>query len=185
VTAFDQRDAATGGAVEIRLERVNQLFDSLDPYPFATRDLAAAAEEFIVGWARELSGRQPITIVVHLPRAELSDQVTRELPAAFSQHFRGRVEQAGRELRELFRIGYVSLAIGLTVFAGCLALGRMLEDRFGDGFLGRFLNEGLILFGWVANWRPLEIFLYDWWPIVRRRNLYRRLAAAKVVLKSF
>jgi hypothetical protein len=28
-------------------------------------------------------------------------------------------------------------------------------------------------------------FLYEWWPIVRRRNLYRRLAAAQVELKSY
>jgi hypothetical protein len=37
----------------------------------------------------------------------------------------------------------------------------------------------------VANWRPIEIFIYDWWPIVRKRNLYRRLAAAKVELKPY
>ena len=24
--------------------------------------------------------------------------------------------------------------------------------------------------GWVALWRPLEIFLYDWWPIRRKQN---------------
>lgn len=34
--------------------------------------------------------------------------------------------------------------------------------------------------GVVANWRPLEIFLYDWWPIARQRDLYRRLSAAAV-----
>ena len=36
----------------------------------------------------------------------------------------------------------------------------------------------MILLGWVANWKPIEIFLYDWWPIAKRRDLYRRLAAA-------
>ena len=43
----------------------------------------------------------------------------------------------------------------------------------------------VLIFGWVANWRPIEIFLYEWWPIVRRRNLYRRLAAAEVDLTPF
>jgi len=37
------------------------------------------------------------------------------------------------------------------------------------------------VFGWVANWRPAEILFYDWWPVRRSRNLYRRLAAAEVV----
>jgi hypothetical protein len=44
------------------------------------------------------------------------------------------------------------------------------------------MGEGLIILGWVANWRPLEIFLYEWWPIARRRNLYARLAAAEIAL---
>ena len=43
----------------------------------------------------------------------------------------------------------------------------------------------MLIFRWVANWRPIEIFLYDWWPIVRRRNLYQRLAAAQVELKPY
>jgi hypothetical protein len=51
--------------------------------------------------------------------------------------------------------------------------------------LGKVLAESLVIFAWVANWRPIEIFLYEWWPIVRRRNLYRRLADAKVELKRY
>jgi hypothetical protein len=29
----------------------------------------------------------------------------------------------------------------------------------------------------------MEIFLYDWWPIAGQRNIYRRLASAKVLVK--
>jgi hypothetical protein len=29
-------------------------------------------------------------------------------------------------------------------------------------------------------WRPLEIFLYDWWPIVGERRLYERLSRIDV-----
>jgi hypothetical protein len=35
----------------------------------------------------------------------------------------------------------------------------------------------------MAMWRPLEIFLYDWWPIRGRQNVYLRLAKIEVVLK--
>jgi hypothetical protein len=46
----------------------------------------------------------------------------------------------------------------------------------------KLFRESLIIVGWVALWRPLEIFLYDWWPIARHRSLYRRLAKADVRL---
>jgi hypothetical protein len=42
-----------------------------------------------------------------------------------------------------------------------------------------------MIFGWVANWRPAEILLYDIWVIRRRVGLYRRLAEAQIELKSF
>ena len=38
----------------------------------------------------------------------------------------------------------------------------------------------LLIDGWVAMWRPLQIFLYDGWPIVRRRRIYRKLGHASV-----
>jgi hypothetical protein len=47
------------------------------------------------------------------------------------------------------------------------------------------VEESFLILGWVANWRPLEIFLYDWWPLARRRDLYRRLSAAPVELKPY
>ncbi|WP_018237652.1 hypothetical protein [Ensifer sp. BR816] len=60
----------------------------------------------------------------------------------------------------------------------------MISDAAGTAAYSRVIGEGLLIFGWVANWRALEIFLYGWWPIVRRRRLYRRLAAAEVKVLS-
>ncbi len=51
--------------------------------------------------------------------------------------------------------------------------------------IGHFVEEGLIIVGWVALWRPLEIFLYDWWPIAQRKRLYRRLADASVSVSFY
>jgi hypothetical protein len=36
----------------------------------------------------------------------------------------------------------------------------------------------------VALWRPMEIFLYDWWPIRGEIRLYERLAAMPVFVVS-
>jgi hypothetical protein len=46
------------------------------------------------------------------------------------------------------------------------------------------VQESLIIVGWVANWRPIEIYLYDWWPIRRRRRLLARIAAAPVIVRA-
>jgi hypothetical protein len=48
----------------------------------------------------------------------------------------------------------------------------------------RLIEESLLILGWVANWRPLEIFLYDWWPIRRQSLLYKHLSAMPVEVRT-
>ena len=45
------------------------------------------------------------------------------------------------------------------------------------------LRESLVIAGWVAMWRPMEVFLYDWWPIREERKLQDRLAAMPVQIR--
>jgi hypothetical protein len=37
-----------------------------------------------------------------------------------------------------------------------------------------------VIGAWVALWRPLEIFLYDWWPIRAEARLFDRLGSMDV-----
>jgi hypothetical protein len=48
---------AASGVIEVRLKELNQLFDSLDPSPFAEKDLDPKAERYIVDSYREMPGR--------------------------------------------------------------------------------------------------------------------------------
>ena len=55
----------------------------------------------------------------------------------------------------------------------------MLKDtRFAE-----IARESLVIGGWVAMWRPLEIFLYDWWPIRAEARLFERLSAMIVKVR--
>jgi hypothetical protein len=176
---------AAANAIEIRIEEVAQLFHSLDPYPFREKDLDGDAEEFIVSWARELPNDQPFRIIVHLPEAQAATPEARELSAAMARYFGYRAQVITLDLKELFRIGRRSMAIGLTVLSFSVITGQTVTASFSPSPIARVIEESLLIFGWVANWRPIEIFLYDWWPIVRRRNLYRRLFEAQVELKPY
>jgi hypothetical protein len=174
--------ATAPATIELKVEKISQLFDTLDPFPFHERDLDRDAEEFIVGWARELPPKRDVRIVVHLPSAEAQTEHAKDIGKAFATYFSYRADVVSSDLKELFRIGRFSLAIGLVVLAVCIVAARMVSSAFRQSGVARFFDEGLIILGWVANWRPIEIFLYEWWPLVRRRNLYRRLATARVEL---
>ena len=175
---------ATPNVIEVRIATVSQLFHTLDPYPFRDRDLDKDAEEFIVGWARELPADGCLKIIVHLPEPECSTPGARDLATALKRYFAHRAEVIGLDLNELFRVGRRSLGIGLSVLSFCIIISQAVSALTPPPF-NRVIEESLLIFGWVANWRPIEIFLYDWWPINRRRNLYRRIAAAQVELRPY
>jgi hypothetical protein len=172
-------------AIELRVNEIAQLFSTLDPFPFRERDLDKEAEEYIVSWARELSVDKPIKIVVHLPDKEVHTKAAGELGEAFTRYFAYRADLSQRELNELFRVGRRSLSVGATILVSCLVVAQLAAGYLTEAPLKRLVEESFLILGWVANWRPLEIFLYDWWPLARRRDLYRRLSAAAVEIKPY
>lgn len=171
-------------AIELRVERIANLFDPFDPFPLPTRDLSGGAEAFIVDWARELPREAPLRVVVHAPPAEAQGADAKALPRAIAQHFDQRGQRLRGDLHELFRVGRASLLIGLAVLAACVGASALVTAMLGATPISRFAAEGLFILGWVANWRPLEIILYDWWPLERRRKLMLRLAAAPVEVRA-
>lgn len=169
--------------IEVHVGELKQLFNSIDPSPFRQRDLDREAEEFIVGWAKDLPRDVPLALVVDLDReAGLPDEAA-VLRDAIHEFFRQRAEAYRRRLRELLRRGRTSLLIGLTVLAAAIALGDFLATLMKASRIGEIVRESLIIGGWVSMWRPLEIFLYDWWPVRSEAQLSDRLAAMPVRIR--
>jgi hypothetical protein len=170
--------------IDVRILEMGPIFNSLDPSPFTERDLDEDAEAYIVGWAHEVDNGGSFRLVVHLPATEAQKARERDLQSAIRNYFAYRAGMLARDLRDLFRIGRQALAIGAAVLTLCVVTAQLLRTLLTVSTLGNILVEGIIIFGWVANWRPAEIFLYDIWSMRRRVKLYRRLAEAKIDLAT-
>ena len=162
--------------VELHLREVEQLFDSLDPCPFYERDLDSNAEEYIVESVREGPQHVISAIVVYFDQPSGQPNEQRVIEQAIHRHFARKVRLASRELHLLIRRGWISLIIGLTFLATLFVASEAVTSGMDAGPLTTVLRESLVIGGWVAMWRPLEIFLYGWWPIVGRRRLFATLA---------
>jgi hypothetical protein len=99
---------------------------------------------------------------------------------AIREYFRQRAEAERRRLRELFRVGRTSLVIGTAFLGTSLLLGDFIANALRGRTIGELLREGLLIGGWVAMWRPMEVFLYAWWPIRAEAKLSDRLAEMPV-----
>lgn len=167
--------------IDIRLKTPHQLFDGRDPAPFRERDLDEDAVEYIVGAFEELHAKAEVKIVFWIaePSTDLSAETVQE---AVRTYFGYEIARLQRRTRQHLRTGQLALGIGLailTVFLTLAELTRLLPD----GTMRQILREGLVIIGWVAMWRPLDVLLYDWWPLVRHRRLLERIAATEIAVE--
>src|SRR5271165_654354 len=181
--ALSDRDDLPTSAIELHLRAVSQLFRTDDPFPFRDSDLAREAEDYLAGRAKEVSKREPIRIIIYLESGEYARHVEADVAAKIGAGFEHLADAEANDIRELFRTGRRALLIGLAVLSACLLLAVRTAAAFGEGPVSSIVHESAVIFGWVAIWRPAEIFLYDWLPKARRRALLRRLSRARVSLR--
>ncbi len=166
--------------IEVELQRIEQLFNTLDPSPFRSRDLDDAAHDYIVGSAREIGPGKPVKLILHLPADAPADGSA--VAETIQHYFAVQAWNARLRLLENLRIGRQALIIGLVFLGACITLRQVLLPE-PSGTVGQIVSEGLLICGWVAMWRPVEIMLYDWWPIRRDRRIYEKLSAMPVELR--
>ncbi len=170
--------------IEIKLNTPEQLLNSFDPSPFHSRDLDDRAADYIIDSAEEAESGDALVLVIELPGDQAMRELSMDLPLALRNSFSYRARAARLQLRDEFRLGRLSLAIGLGVLGLCTLIIHLLELSVAQSTFAQMMEQGLFILGWVALWRPLEIFLYDWWPLARRIRLLERLSAATVEIRS-
>ena len=173
---------ADSDVLELYLADTRQMFNSMDPAPFRQRDLDPKAAEYIVDWAREAPKDRPLSLAVRLGQQAAGGDDGLMLSDAVHDYFAGRAIATRKSLRQLFRIGRISLLIGIAFMAVMMLAGEAAYSLFSRAAYATLIKESLIISGWVALWRPAEIFLHEWWPILGEARLYDRLAVMPVTL---
>lgn len=168
--------------IMLRLRDIAQLFNSMDPSPFVDRDLDADAEEYIVSWAREVPSDSELELVIQLTQPPDSARVL-GVEDAVRRYFATRAGIKRLEFSQLMRRARLSLLIGVVFLVSCLSLGGIAASSLA-GSVANIVREGLTICGWVAMWRPLEIYLYDWWPLLEERRRIEKLSRISVRVEA-
>ena len=168
--------------IDIKLRTAHQLFDGRDPAPFRERDLDEDAVEYILGAVQELPPRARIKLVFWITEDTAPQLSTETVVDAVQAHFRYESEKLQRRIREHVRQGQLTLVVGLTVLIAFLSLAEF-SLLLPAGHLRQILREGLVITAWVAIWRPLDVLLYEWWPLVRQRGRCVRVASADIAIE--
>lgn len=168
--------------IDVQLKSSRQLFDGRDPAPFRERDLDEDAIEYVVGAVQEILPSTSVKLVFWIseePEPRMSADV---IVHAVHAHFEHERERIDRQLRQHVRRGHLFLLVGLSVLVIFLSLAE-LTVMLPGAHVRQILREGLVIIGWVAMWRPLEVLLYDWWPLVQQRRFARRMIDVPVSVR--
>lgn len=174
------RDELNDKPIQVRVATVEHIFNPMDPTPLEERSLNPEVADWIEEWAEDLDKNDPITVEIHVADGRFAGR-EQAIVVGLHNHFEYREWQADRELRKLLRQGRFTLLVGIFAFAGFNAASRLIGS---SNVVVEVIHEGLAVLGWVALWKPLEILLFDWWPIRRELRACRRLAESTVTFPS-
>jgi len=170
--------------VEVHVAHIDQLFNAIDPSPFHSRDLDADADDYIVKSAKELPKNAALELLIHLDQPPGNRAKLDLVEQAIRAHFEASAQSTQAQLHELFKRGRTSLLIGLAFLSASIGVSQWLGNNpDSDLHAIQMVQQSIVIGGWVAMWRPMEIFLYDWWPVAARIRLLRRLSALKVMVR--
>jgi hypothetical protein len=118
----------------------------------------------------------PVRATLRLPAATRTPDLEARVRSGLQQYCDVRSGQIANDIASLRQEGLATLWRGVLFLALCMLGSRILgEPKFLPDIVARFLDEGLIIAGWVALWYPLDALLYQHWPLKRERRLYEQL----------
>jgi hypothetical protein len=141
--------------------------------------LTPDAETYIVREAKRVASKQPIHLVI-----ESAEPLRLDAGPIIVAYFRQAAEIESQNIVEIFRSGRKAVLIGLVTLSLCLFLAWYFTYEVAQRPITRLIQESFVILGWVSMWKPIEIFLYEWLPLARRRKLFLRLSSAKVTSRS-
>jgi hypothetical protein len=174
---------ALPGRIEISLPALGELYNALDPSPLVSRDLDDRVDEYIVDTAADEPSDAELELVITCAASRDDGVKASDVEAAVQTYYAYLADWQRKRVHRLLREGRLALAFGLAFLAVCTGLGQLARALVPEP-IGEFLYQGLSIIGWVANWRPIEIFLYDWRPMSRRAKLYDRLSRMRVTVRG-
>jgi hypothetical protein len=160
--------------IEVRVRTLQQLFDARDPAPFRERDLDDDFVEYILSTFKEFPISTPLKIVIHIEENETPQLSKEAIREGIRSYFSYQIDLQRRDLKNFLRRAQMFLLIGLVILVTCISVAQNLASPSASGAIG-ILREGIVIFGWVSIWKPIELVLFDWYPLYEKIRYYKKL----------
>lgn len=160
----------------LMLASLDQLLTTTDPETFHAKGVDDDAHTYIFGEANKYILTRPAHLLVSLPKKEVRPETEKVVQTILHNFFAYQQLEAERSIHRMFWQGRISFVVAVLFILACMTLAFLIHDPDFSVFWRDIMVAGLTIAAWVALWQPIEIFLYDWWPIRRDIQVYRKLS---------
>jgi hypothetical protein len=171
--------------IEIELAEAGRMFSLLGVSPFQqTYDCITGIERLVEEVARLPDlGAGGATVVLRLPEPGTATEAE-ETRQAIGRYTRSHAEDDLRLADAKMREGIQTLRLSMAVVVAVILLVAAIDQVDGlSPFLRGILSSALVITGWVAVWRPLDLLLYEPWILRRQAKILRAIEAMPVVIE--
>lgn len=169
--------------IKIYLDEISHLFNSPEFDPFSDRPIFSSGLESAINEIKMARRKSRHRLVLFLPGEKINSDMEATMRKAMDNYCTHKLEESRREQMLLRWEGFEALQTGLIFMAICLFLSLSIREvQEIPAYLRTFIGEGLSIVGWVSMWKPIDIFLYQWWPHWQSRFVFEKLKQAELLI---
>ena len=171
--------------ITIHLDDIRDLFVAPAADPFSTKFSFIAGIEII---KREVRSRLWMPVKrertrIFLPKDRIEPGLAGKTRAAFQRYCQFQLQQSQQTLSRLRRSALRALLIGILFLLGGLYFSQLLGKLFVEPpFITTLFGDGFDIAFWVILWRPVDFFLFDFWPYWGEKRLYKQMMTMEIVV---
>jgi hypothetical protein len=170
--------------IKLYLNEITHLFTPPDFDPFAHQPVFVSGLEAAANEIKMANRRSEHRLVLYLPAETITPELEQTIRQALDHYCSYKLEESRREVTLLRWEGFEALQTGLIFMAVCLFISLYVSKQETiPEYLQTFVGQGLSVVGWVSMWKPIDIFLYQWWPHWQSRFVYDKIKRAELVIR--
>lgn len=169
--------------LELQLANGQQLFDARDPSPLRGRDLNEHVVKYIIESFQEIPKDKDVSLTIYFSEGLGIRFTEGQIKRAIQTFFEDEMKTQSLHLKQVLTHGFKSLIIGLSFLFFCVFTYYYFKN-LPETLFNNFFKETTHVLGWVSMWHPINIFLYEWWPIIEKKNLLKRISVTEVNIVS-
>lgn len=169
--------------IEMGIEEPFDLYDDKDPSVLNLRDFRKEVQNYIIESIEEIPKSKKIKINIYFDKFSDDIAEVENLRQSFFDFFAFETKLRVHQIRIKIKRGFKSLAVGICFLFFCIIAAHFLGYS-NKSLLSELFVEGLTVLGWVSLWTPLQVFLYEIWPLLENIKNFKRVLISSVDFKS-